>query len=101
MPELQLDDINQKLTDEARGVICDLVLGWASYEYALSLWTLLAFGMNLDCGSIMLGRMDARGKLEKLKQLYGHHHKKHVVEKIVILSKKHAEFVDTRNTVAH
>lgn len=95
------ENLTFSLSDEARRVILDLVLQWARYDALVSQWLLLAFGLSFDSGSILLGNMDTRTKMERLKGLYQHHGKASAVRKIANLQKAHAGLVDIRNLIAH
>lgn len=94
------DDIIRDLPDDVTIVIADLILQWARMDGLVSQWVITVFGMRLDTGAILLGNMDTRAKLDRLKKLYAHHELSAAAE-IGKLMKAHAEHVDVRNLVAH
>lgn len=101
MPDFTLDDLEPNISQFARDVICDLILSWAKFDSLVSQLTLVAFGLSLDGGTIMLGAMDTRSKLDKLKKLYDHHQMEEAAQSIANLRQSHKEYVDIRNSVAH
>jgi hypothetical protein len=96
-----LDDVDRTLTQEARDAVADLVLAWAGYDTMVSYWMMLTFNLDLDVGSILLGNMDTKTKLDRMKALFVHMGADKAAASIERLSKAHLEFVDARNAVAH
>jgi len=99
--DLSPENLTFNLDPETREAMLSLVLAWGRYDGLISQWLLQAFSLSLDSGSILLGNMDTRTKLDRLKGLYQHHGKKAVVANIAKLQKDHLEFVDIRNLIAH
>ena len=106
MPQIQYcddfdpDDIIRELSDDVKIQIADLILQWARMDGLVSQWVIRVFGMGLDTGAILLGNMDTRTKLERIKKLSAHH-KLAATERIADLLKLHAGHVDVRNLLAH
>lgn len=99
---IQPSEVDPKVSDEARGVIAQLILCWANYETSLTKFLLVAFGASLDKGSILVGTMDTRTKLDRLKSLYTHHGMTEAATSIRNnLNNIHKHFVEVRNAVAH
>jgi len=101
MARFPIDDLDPNLTQEARDVICDLTLAWASYDTMISYWMILTFGLEMDVGSILLGNMDTKSKLDRMKLLCDHLGFKGSVDSIARLQKSHLEFVEARNALMH
>ena len=101
MQEFDITDLDKSIDEEVREVIGKLIMTWARLDSLLSQWVIVEFGMTLDSGSILLGNMDTRTKLDRLKQLYEHHGDKRSAKAVANLSKLHASHIDIRNTVAH
>jgi hypothetical protein len=78
-----------------------LILSWAKFDAALTQFVLAAFGTSLDEGSLLLGNMQTRDKLDKLKALYKHHGMAEAAESIAVITKGHKHYVDVRNSIAH
>ena len=100
-PILKLREVEANISDEARGVIAQLVLCWANFETSLTQFLLVAFGASLDEGSILVGTMDTRTKLDRLHLLYKHHGMTDAATNIRNLIALHKHFVGVRNAVAH
>ena len=100
MAKIQVEDIDQNITDGMRLHIADLVMRWANFETAVTYWVVLSFGMPMDASSIMLGRMDTRNKLDKLHELHKHfgHPGTDAINRLRNQCKKYTE---ARNIVAH
>ncbi len=94
-------DLDRTISLAAREAICELILAWADLDTIVSYWTIKAFGMQLDVGSIMLGTMDTKTRLMRLKQLYEHKRNMPFAKNIGKLSKEMATWVDCRNIVCH
>ena len=69
MPDFDLSDLSHDIHQEARDVICDVILSWARLDSLVSQLALLSFGLALDGGTILLGAMDTKAKLDRLKKL--------------------------------
>lgn len=81
--------------------MCDLVLAWARLDTLASQWVTAAFGMCTDSGPILLGNMDTKTKLDRLKALCVHHSMTKAAKAISNLQKTYAHYVPLRNAVAH
>jgi hypothetical protein len=101
MPDFTLDDLEHDISAVARDIICDVVLSWARLDSLVSQLVLLAFGLPIDGGTILLGQMDTRTKLDRLKRLYDHHGMPDAAQSIANLRAWHKRFVDVRNSIAH
>jgi len=99
--DLSPENLTFLLDDNSRKAILELVLSWGRYDGLISQWVLHAYGLSLDSGSILLGNMDTRSKLDRLKNLYQHHGMKAAVTKIENLQRDHRSYVDIRNLIAH
>lgn len=101
MSEVTVDDIQPLVSEKAKLAIADLVLAWARLDTMVTQWVILAFGMCTDSGPILLGNMDTRTKLERLRTLCAHHGQTAAEQSITNLHKRHGQFVTIRNHVAH
>ena len=79
----------------------DVILQWARFDGLVSQWVLFAYGLSPDGGALLLGTMDTRNKLDKIKALYEHHGMTEAVGRIAYLQKCHGKLVDVRNAIAH
>jgi hypothetical protein len=101
MPDFTLDDLEPDISAIARDIICDVVLSWARLDSLVSQLVLTAFGLAIDGGTILLGQMDTRTKLDRLKRLYDHHGMTDAAQSISNLRSWHKRHVDVRNAIAH
>ncbi len=104
MSEVLNFDVSDKANEidqKARDLISDLILSWARYDSIITHWVIRSFGMGMDEGSIFIGNMDTKTKLNRIKALYKHFGFDDVASDIADLSKAHEEHADVRNTVCH
>lgn len=99
-PRFEPENLNPTIGIPARKAMVDLILAWASYDSLVSQWAIVSFGLPLDAGSILVGNMDTRNKLERLETLYRHHGLSGALS-IKALRKEHGKHVEIRNRVCH
>ncbi len=95
---LALDKSMPKSAEEA---ILLLMRAWPMFEIALTDWLIAVAGMNSDVGALMVGRMETRGKIEKLKDIYSHLGNKDQVQWLTNLNRSAEGYTLIRNTVVH
>jgi hypothetical protein len=100
MTDFTLNDLEVDISQSARNLICDVVLSWARLDSLVSQMVLTAFGLAVDGGTILLGQMDTKTKLDRLK-LYDHHSMGDAAQSIANLRLWHKKYVDVRNTISH
>jgi hypothetical protein len=100
-PEFDATDVDDSPSAELRELIVDLMLAWPKLELGLTYWIAFALGVRASECSIILGAMDTRSKIDKLKALYAHRNHDDLAELLKVISKEHREFSDVRNTIAH
>lgn len=98
---LKYSEIEAKLNSEARDAICHVIIAWGMLDTMISQLLLRAFGLTMDDGSILLGTMDTRTKLDRLKMLYNQHGMPEAAQSIATLSALHSKHVTVRNAIAH
>jgi hypothetical protein len=64
--------LDRGMPQSAQDAILLLVRAWPLYEAALTDWLTTVAGMNSEIGAFFIGRMDTRGKISKLKEIYQH-----------------------------
>ena len=101
MAEFTLENLEPDISDFARQVVCDVILSWARFDSLVSQLALLAFGLSVDGGTILLGAMNTQTKLERLKKLYAHHGMTDAAQHIGNLEAWRNKFADIRNSIAH
>ena len=79
----------------------DLILSWARYDTLISQWLIYAFGMSLDDGAIIVGSMDTKTKIDRLKGIYQHHGMGGAVTSLNRLLTAHLDKRWIRNHIAH
>lgn len=101
MIEFSISDVTNDIDQETRDLISDLILAWARYDSLVTHWTFRSFGMGPDEGSILLGNMDTRTKLDRMKALNTHFGITESASSIAALTKLHKIHVEVRNTICH
>lgn len=101
MVDFRIEDCTHTIDEETRGLIAELILSWARYDSLVTHWTFRVFGMGPDEGPIILGAMDTKTKLGRIKSLYAHFSKKRSAENVATLLKVHGQHVDVRNAICH
>jgi hypothetical protein len=101
MESFDLDNLEKELTQEARDAMLNVILSWARFDAFVSKWVSVTFGTSADATVILMGNMDTRNKLDKLKALYLHFGFLSGATKIEDLKKAQGEHVDVRNAIAH
>ena len=101
MIEFQTSDVTSTIDQEARDLIVELILAWARFDSLVTQWTFRLFGMGPDEGSIFIGNMDTKSKLDKVKALFKHHGIKNSVDRIAELAKLAKVHADVRNSICH
>lgn len=79
----------------------ELILAWARLDSSLTMFMVRAFNTTTDYGALMVGNMQSRDKIEKLRALYKHHKMTEALQDIAILERLHRHYVDSRNAIAH
>jgi hypothetical protein len=82
-------------------LIADLVLAWAAFDSSLLELIVTAFEMPHDRGRIILGNMDMRTRLQRLKSLFTHLKREELAGVPATAAKDTEFFVHPRNVVCH
>lgn len=101
MIEFQISDVSNIIDEEGRFAIADLILAWARFDSLVTQWTFRSFGMGADEGSIFIGNMDTKSKLDKIKALQKHFGHTDSVNKVNELAKAAKAHADIRNSICH
>ena len=62
-----VEDLDRTLEDQDRLIMAETILAWADLDTGISRLILLVFGLDDDAGSILIGNMDLKTKVEKSK----------------------------------
>lgn len=81
--------------------MAETILAWADLDTGISRLILLVFRVEDDAGSILIGNMDLKTKVEKIKALYDHHGQKSSSASLGKLITAMREYSSCRNSVAH
>ncbi len=101
MIEFAISDVSNSIDQEARNLISDLILAWARFDSLITQWTIRSFGMGLDEGSVFIGNMDTKSKLDKIKALQNHFGHIDAAAKVAEIAKQTRVHADVRNTICH
>lgn len=99
--EFNISDVSGEIDGETITLIAKLVLAWARYDSLVTQWTYRTFGMKADEGSIFIGNMDTKTKLDRLKVLFKHYGDASSAENVTELSKLTKIHADVRNAICH
>lgn len=86
---------------DAQEAILLLIRAWPYFEIALTDWLIAVSGMDSDIGALFVGRMDTRGKIDKLKEIYSHRRDADHMLSLKNLGKSAEGYILVRNTVVH
>jgi hypothetical protein len=95
------DDLDSTITDEDKFVMVETILAWADLDTGISRLILLMFGLEDDAGSILIGNMDLKTKVERLKLLNDHHGYTGGAASLGQLITSMRHYSASRNTLAH
>jgi hypothetical protein len=103
MSETDLDptSLDKSMPQSAQDAIMVLLKSWVLFEVALTDWLVAVTGMRDDIGILVVGRMDTRGKIDKLKEIYSHIRDARQVAGLKNLGKSNEGYSKIRNTVVH
>lgn len=101
MQRFDLNRLEPEIDQAARDAMLDVILAFARLDTFISRWMAGAFGTTPDATVILMGNMDTRNKLDKLKALYQHFGRKEGAAMVEALTKAHGNHVPIRNTIAH
>lgn len=96
-----LADLDRTLSDQDRLVMVETILAWADLDTGISRLILLVFGVKDDAGSILIGNMDLKTKVEKIKMLEDHNGRSKSAASFANLAIAMRKFSDCRNIIAH
>jgi hypothetical protein len=96
-----LADLDRALSDQDRLVMAETIFAWADLDTGISRLILLIFGIQDDAGSILIGNMDLKTKVEKIKMLHEHHGHADSAQRFAKLITAMKDYSDCRNIVAH
>ena len=101
LKSFDIADLDQAISDKDRLVMAETILAWADLETGISRLILLVFGLKDDAGSILVGNMDLKTKVEKIKILYEHHSQSRGAASFAKLANGIKKYAVCRNIVAH
>ncbi len=93
--------LNKNMPQDAQEAIISLLRAWVIFEIALTDWLIDVTEMNNEIGSLLIGRMDTRGKIDKLKEIYAHLEDKTQVKSLQNLSRSTEGYSRIKNTAVH
>ena len=99
--EFNISDVSSEIDEETCILVADLILAWARYDSLVTQWTYRTFNMTADEGSIFIGNMDTRTKLDRLKAFFKHYGHTTSVELIAELAKLNKTHAEVRNSICH
>lgn len=102
MEEFNHDDVAARPHPKAlMEAVLNLIVTWPELEIGLTYWISLAINLRPSETGILLGAMDTKTKINKLKALYAHRGDREAAKLLKDIAKEHKEHADVRNTIAH
>lgn len=101
MEEFRGEGLYRTISQEARDAICDLTLGWGHLDTMVTHLFALSFSLDMDIASILVGNMETKTKLERLRSLLDHLGLKSRADDVHKLNKAHLNHSKIRNIVTH
>jgi hypothetical protein len=96
-----VDDLECVVTDADKLIMAETILAWADLDTGISRLTLLLLGLHADAGSILIGNMDLKTKVERIKSLYEQYGNAAAKDSFTKLIKSMKDFSSSRNAIAH
>lgn len=96
-----VDDLDRLVPDADRLLLAETILAWADLDTGISRLILLVFGLQHDAGSILIGNMDLKTKVERIKAFYTHIRHKRGADQLGKLLTSMQKASDCRNVIAH
>jgi hypothetical protein len=82
-------------------LITDLVLAWAEFDASLLYLVIVAYNIRDDVARILLGNMDFRTRVERVKTLADRCGAEDLKKAMATINKEMPHFLQARNTVCH
>jgi hypothetical protein len=101
VPPFDINDLDRTVSDADRLIMIETILAWADLDTGISRLILLVFGVEDDAGSILIGNMDLKTKVERIKMLYDHRGESADAASLAKLITTMKHFSVCRNSVAH
>jgi hypothetical protein len=99
--EFDPKSLDRGMPQSAQDAVLLLVRAWPLYEAALTDWLTAVAGMKREIGAFFIGRMDTRGKISKLKEIYQHLGDKRQAQWLTNLNRTAKDYTHIRNVVIH
>jgi hypothetical protein len=96
-----VNDLERVVTDDDKLIMIETILAWADLDTGVSRLTLLMFGLEADAGSILIGNMDVKTKVERIKGLYEHLGNVAGTKGMAALKTAMMKHSSSRNVIAH
>ena len=95
------DEIVRELPDRIAKTMFTVFVNWPVWELEISSWLILVSGVDPHVGPILLGNMETKAKLDRLKSIYKHMQAKEMVQYLGRVSKRHEDYAQVRNVMTH
>jgi hypothetical protein len=100
-PDFNPLTLDKNMPQSAQEAILLLARTWPLFEIALTDWLIAVSGMDSEIGVLMVGRMDTRAKIAKLKEVYAHLGDSRQVQWLKNLNRSAEGYTSIRNTIVH
>lgn len=100
-PEFDPNDLEENIPDAHKIAMADLILAWARLDTMLTRLVCYSFQMNDDVGSIFIGKMDIKTKIERMKDIGAHMGIPNFAQNMETMSDNYRDHSQVRNAIAH
>jgi hypothetical protein len=96
-----INDVDAEVPQSVREQMLDLVLAWAELDGAISMMASAMFGLNPTTGSLLMGKMRANEKLEKVVRLHKAFEQSEGARAFKKFKTEYEKLSRSRNLIAH
>jgi hypothetical protein len=89
--------LDRSMPQSGQDAILLLMRAWPLFEMALTDWLIAVVKMDEEIGRLFIGRMDTRGKISKLREIYQHLGETQQVQLLKNLNKSAEGYTRVRN----
>jgi hypothetical protein len=93
--------LDRSMPQSGQDAILLLMRAWPLFEMALTDWLIAVVKMDEEIGRLFIGRMDTRGKISKLREIYQHLGDTQQVQWLKNLNKSAEGYTRVRNMIVH
>jgi hypothetical protein len=98
---IELEDLSDEIPDEAYHLIGQVITAWSALDRTVLELLVAALGVDVAAAGILIGRMDTRGKLDRLIAIHEYRNERRKAAALRELAKRIKILQGRRNDLAH